>query len=76
MEHNNCQRHVPEQSGAVLDTTTGLREWFDSYDEAIRIAAARNVAARTAAVLALALHAPHPLTTQTHDALWPGRRNF
>jgi hypothetical protein len=31
-------RYVPEQSGAVLDTKTGLREWFDSHREAIEVA--------------------------------------
>lgn len=36
-------RYVAEQSGAVLDTQTGLREWFNSFGEAIANAAARNV---------------------------------
>lgn len=35
-------RYIAERSGAVLDSKTGLREWFDSYSEAIAIAAARN----------------------------------
>jgi hypothetical protein len=35
-------RYVAENSGAVLDTVTGLREWFNSYGEAIRNAAKRN----------------------------------
>jgi hypothetical protein len=38
----NHMRYVPETSGAVLDTKTGLREWFDSYREAIAVAAKRN----------------------------------
>ena len=35
-------RYVAEKSGAVLDTKTGLREWFNSYGEAIEAAIARN----------------------------------
>lgn len=35
-------RYIAENSGAVLDTRTGLREWFASFGEAIRNAAARN----------------------------------
>lgn len=35
-------RFIPESSGAVLDTATGLREWFNSYGEAISVAAVRN----------------------------------
>jgi hypothetical protein len=35
-------RYIPEKSGGLLDTKTGLREWFTSYGEAIRIATMRN----------------------------------
>ena len=35
-------RYVAESSGAVLDTKTGLREWFNSFREAIAWAAAHN----------------------------------
>lgn len=35
-------RYRAENSGAVLDTKTGLREWFDSYAEAIEVAKERN----------------------------------
>lgn len=31
-------RYVAENSGAVLDTKTGLREWFNSLAEAIEVA--------------------------------------
>ena len=37
-------RYIAERSGAVLDTVTGLREWFNSFREAIAVAAARNAA--------------------------------
>lgn len=35
-------RFQSENSGAVLDTKTGLREWFESHAEAIRVAQERN----------------------------------
>lgn len=35
-------RYLPENSGGLLDTKTGLREWFTSYGEAIRVATTRN----------------------------------
>jgi hypothetical protein len=38
-------RYQAENSGAVLDTKTGLREWFSSLVEAIEVARARNNAA-------------------------------
>jgi len=38
----NKMRYIAEHSGAVLDTKTGLREWFNLYREAIEIAKERN----------------------------------
>lgn len=38
----NEMRYKAERSGAVLDTKTGLREWFDSHNEAIAAAASKN----------------------------------
>lgn len=35
-------RYKAEISGAVLDTKTGLREWFGSHIEAIKVARERN----------------------------------
>jgi hypothetical protein len=35
-------RYVAENSGAVLDTKTGLRQWFDSHAEAIEVACKLN----------------------------------
>jgi hypothetical protein len=35
-------RYVAENSGAVLDTRTGLREWFNSFREAIEWARRKN----------------------------------
>jgi hypothetical protein len=35
-------RYQAENSGAVLDTKTGLREWFGSHAEAIQEAKERN----------------------------------
>jgi len=35
-------RYEPESSGAVLDTKTGLREWFNSFQEAIEVARIKN----------------------------------
>ena len=36
------ERFVPERSGSVPDTKTGLREWFNSHREAIDAARAKN----------------------------------
>lgn len=35
-------RYVPERSGAVLDTRTDKREYFGSFEEAMRVAAELN----------------------------------
>lgn len=35
-------RYKAEASGAVLDTKTGLRQWFNSYREAIEAARRLN----------------------------------
>jgi hypothetical protein len=35
-------RYIAENSGAVLDIKTGLREWFDSHREAIKAANEKN----------------------------------
>lgn len=35
-------RYKSENSGAVLDTKTGLREWFSSHAEAIKAAKELN----------------------------------
>jgi hypothetical protein len=35
-------RYKAENSGAILDTKTGLREWFNSYVEAIEMAKHKN----------------------------------
>lgn len=37
-------RFIPEETGAVHDTKTGLREWFETHREAIEVAARRNAA--------------------------------
>ena len=35
-------RYKADESGAVLDTTTGLREWCNSVREAIEVARMKN----------------------------------